>query len=735
MDITNSNNLPKSSEILPSITVGLVNAIIEISVEISFAALIFSGKLEPFLPRGIGIMLLGSFIVGTVISLTSSLSGMIGVPQDTPAALMAVVAAGIAASLQGHAPEAIYSTVLGAIMFSSILTGLLFILMGWFKSSGFVRFIPYPVIGGFLAGTGYLLVKGSLGVMFDVPLTFANLSNFFAPHALWYWLPGVLFGLVLYLILRRSNHFLIMPGAVVAAIALFYAFIFFAGISVKEASANGLLLGPFPKGGLFSFFTPDNFALIEWDAIFQHSATFITLFGLSAISLLLNASGLELVFKKDIDLNRELISAGSATILGGLMGSIVGYQTLGFTALAKKFNVTNRLTGIITALMCALALFFGASAISYFPRFVLGGMLFFLGLSFMVEWLVDSFKLLPRMDYALIWVMLLILDRIGFLQAIVAGVVISSLLFVISYGRVSTIKNVFYGGTLHSRVERSRRHRNYLAVHGDQIHILVLQGFIFFGSIQRILENIRKRLALKDEDQLKYLVLDFRQVRRLDSSAMFGVTRLKQLVEAGNVLMAWSGLSDELSGQMERSGLLQGQSDGFSIHPTLDHALEWCENKLLTNEKEQLTIDIGKNILSTLNRSFPGITRLANYTEHMDVQPGEYFIRQGEYSNDLYYIESGMVTVEFETIKGEMIRLRSVKSGATLGEIALYLGGERSASVKAEERSTIHRLSSANLQRMQKEDPALAAVLHEWVARTLSERLAENNRLIEVFMG
>jgi hypothetical protein len=35
---------------------------------------------------------------------------------------------------------------------------------------------------------------------------------------------------------------------------------------------------------------------------------------------------------------------------------------------------------------------------------------------------------------------------------------------------------------------------------------------------------------------------------------------------------------------------------------------------------------------------------------------------------------------------------------------------------------------------MHKEDPALAAVLHEWIARTLAERLAENNRLIELFM-
>lgn len=344
--------------------------------------------------------------------------------------------------------------------------------------------------------------------------------------------------------------------------------------------------------------------------------------------------------------------------------------------------------------------------------------------------------LLPSLTAGLInAVMLIIIDRVGFLAAIGAGIVISSLLFVVSYGRVNVIKNVFYGGTLHSRVERPQRHRSYLAEHGDQLHILVLQGFIFFGSIQQILGNIRKRMALKaDEDELKYLVLDFRQVKRLDSSAVFGATRLKQLVESGNIVMAWSGLSDDIRGQMERSGLLQGQSETFSIHPTLDHALEWCENKLLANEKEQPTLDIGKSILSTLNRSFPGITRIKEFMERVDIQAGEYFIRQGEESNDLFYIESGLVTVEFETIKGKVVRLRSVKSGATLGEITLYLGGVRTASVKAEEPSAIYRLSSENLGRMHTEAPALAAVLHEWIARTLAERLAENNRLIELFM-
>jgi SulP family sulfate permease len=233
---------------------------------------------------------------------------------------------------------------------------------------------------------------------------------------------------------------------------------------------------------------------------------------------------------------------------------------------------------------------------------------------------------------------------------------------------------------------------------------------------------------------MKYLVVDFRQVKRLDSTAVFGMTRLKQLAEASHLAMAWSDLDDTILNQLKQANLVQKDSVSFSVQPTLDHALEWCENMLLAKVKEQETIDFGKSILTSLNRSFPGIRRIKDYMEKAEIEQGDYFIKQGDPSNDLVFIESGLVTVEFEMANGNKVRLRSVKSGATLGEIAMYLGGLRSASVKAEQPSTIYRLSKDSLRKMQKEDPALAALLHEWIARTLAERLAENNRLIELFM-
>jgi SulP family sulfate permease len=733
----NASDLKKSfqlSTLLPILSAGSINAVIMISVELSFAALIFSGDLQQFLPRGIGIMLLGAACISIIISLTSSLVGMVGVPQDTPAALMALVAAGIAATLKGQDPEVIYSTAVGAIMFTSLLTAIIFILLGWFKASSFVRYVPYPVVGGFLTGTGYLLTKGAMGVMVDVPLTVSNFSKFFSANILASWLPGILFGLTLFFVLRRYNHFLIMPGAVLIAIAFFYAYVFAAGISIENASANGWLLGPFPEGGLFHVFTPDNFAMVQWSAVFMHFDTFATLFGLSVISLLLNASGLEVVYKKDIDLDRELIAAGGATLVGGLAGCIVGYQTLGLSALVKRFDVNSRLVGVLTGLLCGLALFFGASVLSFFPRFVLGGMLFMLGLSFMAEWLVDYYKLLPRMDYLLIWVMLFIIQMFGFLQAIGAGIVIAALLFVFSYGSTDVIKSIWSGDSFHSQIVRPKRHKKAFTEKGAQIYILRLQGYIFFGSIQRVLQNIRDRIVLKDAQPLKYLVLDFKGVNRLDSSAVFGLARLKQTIDANDIAMIWTNLSDEVRSQMANGGLLKAEGDTFSIQSTLDYGVEWCENKLLAREIKANKIDFVDSVLSYMSHSFPGLDRVKKYIEQETIRTGEYLIKQGDASNDLFFIESGLVTVEFEASNGRRTRLRSVQSGATVGEIGLYLGGLRSASVRAEETSTFYRLTTKTLNKIQQEDPAVAASLHEWLGHLLAERLADNNRIIELLL-
>jgi sulfate permease, SulP family len=723
--------------LLPSLTAGLIAAIITISLEISLAALIFSGDLRQFLGGGIGLMLFGAFAMGIAIALTTSLPGMIGFPQDTPAAILALVTASIAASMRGSNAQALYATTVATISITSLLTAACFLLLGRFKSSGFVRYIPYPVVGGFLAGTGWLLSLGALSVMTDMSLAVNNLARIFSTDRLISWVPGIIFGVVLLLMLRRFNHFLITPGAVILATLLFYVFLLVAGISVPEASTRGWLLGPFPSADLYQPLTPSLFGLVDWQVIFKNTDKIATIVVLSIVSLLLNASALEVTVKQDIDLDRELQAAGWANLAGGLGGSPVGYQVLGMSALAYRLGARSRLVNLISGLVCGVALFFGASLISYFPKLVLGGMLFYLGLAFLVEGLIDSRRSLPLSDYLLVWVILIIIAVVGFLQGIIAGIFIASILFVVSYSRINAIKTILDGSIYHSKVDRPRLHRDILHRKGAEIYILRLQGYIFFGTIQSILEKIRLRLADTAQESFKFLIIDFHRVPRLDSSAVFGITRLKQMTQANSILMVWTEVSPEIVHQLERGGLMDKADESFVILPSLDQGVEWCENRILAEEGIADLTGFTERVETQLMRLMPGIQgieRLMSYLERRKVEAGEYLMRQKEPSDEMYFVESGLVSVELELPQQKRLRVRSIRGGATVGEMGIYLGGLRTASVVASRPSVVYRLSRQSLEQMRERDPEIAALFHEWIARLLAERVAEDNRMFEALM-
>ncbi len=727
----------KPGNLLSGITAGLIATIVTFSTVIPLAALIFSGNLSQFLAGGIGLMLFGAFVMGIVVSLTTSLPGIVTIPQDTPAAILALVAASIAVSMKQAAPQAVYVTVLAAIAITSLSMGLFFLLLGKFKASGFVRYIPYPVIGGFLAGTGFLLVKGAFGIMANLPITMANLPKLLLPDKLILWIPGAVFAVVLLLALRRFKHSFITPGALILATALFYGYLFFAHISIADASAHGWLLGPFPAGGLYQPLSPSLLGQVDWGAIPGQADKIATILVLSVVALLLNASALEITFQQDIDLNHELLTAGLANIAGGLGGSPVGYQTLGMSALAHRLGANSRLVNLISALLCGAALFFGAALISYFPKPVLGGMLLYLGLSFMVEWLVDARKQLPLTDYLLVWIILVVIVTFGFLQGIGAGILIAAIFFVITYSQVNIIKNILNGQVYHSNVDRPKVHRDLLAKRGKEIYILRLQGFIFFGTIQTILETIRARISDKKQPDLKFIVLDFQRVTRLNSSAVFGITRLKQLAQSNGVLMVWTQVSAGIQRQLERGGLVDETDDEFIILPTLDYGVEWCENKILAGQGITNLTGFIERMEGQLKRAFPGlqpVERLMKYLEHREVNQDETLMRQGDPPTEMYFVEAGLVTVQLESPDGQVIRLRSIRGGATVGEMGLYLGTVRTASVIASRPSSVYRLSADSLKKMREQDPEAAARLHEWIARLLAERLTDNNRTIEALM-
>src|SRR5215213_503731 len=152
-------------QLLSVMSIGLVGGAIVLPLVISFSILIFSSELSSFAAAGIGMVLFGGLIMQLIVALTSSVPGLIGAPQDSPAAVLGIAALTVGARMDGASAEAKFMTVGMMVILTSVVSGLFFVFVGAFQLSRFVRFIPYPVVGGFVAGTGLLLVQGALGVM------------------------------------------------------------------------------------------------------------------------------------------------------------------------------------------------------------------------------------------------------------------------------------------------------------------------------------------------------------------------------------------------------------------------------------------------------------------------------------------------------------------------------------------------------------------------------------------
>ncbi|MEO1069385.1 MAG: SulP family inorganic anion transporter, partial [Cyanobacteria bacterium J06638_6] len=211
--------------LLSSLAAGLVTGIIGVIRAISYASLIFSGALAIHLPTGLGMTVVSTGVTILVVALTSSLPGIIATPLAAPTTILAIMAAAIASELSAAPPADVLATVMVAIVLSAMLTGALLLALGLLRQGERIRFVPYPVIGGFMAGTGWLLTKGFFQVSTDTPLTWDALLELGQPTLLARWLPGLGFAIALLVATRLWKQFWVMPLTLLVCAASFFVFL------------------------------------------------------------------------------------------------------------------------------------------------------------------------------------------------------------------------------------------------------------------------------------------------------------------------------------------------------------------------------------------------------------------------------------------------------------------------------------------------------------------------------
>ncbi|MGH2696627.1 MAG: SulP family inorganic anion transporter [Actinomycetota bacterium] len=730
MDTTTSRSPSWLTGLGPALTAGGVAGVLEVVLATSLAALVFSGELAQHRGAGIGLALLGGAVVMLVIAVFSSLPFSVGSIQDTTATIIALLGARIAAAVPR---EDAFLTVVLAITVATIVAGLFFFALGTLRLGDLVRYVPYPVIGGFLAGTGWLLATGAVGVLTDVSVSISTLSEVAAEAAKW--LPGLAFAMTVLWVTRRRPHPAVIPLVSIGAIALFYVGVLISGQDVEGARAGGWLIGPFPSGGLWRPWSIEALGGADWGAVLSQAVGMGTVLMVGVLTLLLNTTGIELVTERDIDLNRELRAAGAANVAAGIGGGLIGFHALSLTTLAHRAGARTRLPGIVGAAICVGTLGFGASALSLIPKLVLGGLLLYLGLGFLLDWVVLAWRRLPRVDYALVLLILAVIAAFGFLIGVAVGTLVALVMFVVEYSRGDVVNRAVSGAAYRSKVDRDPGHLAILRAHGERIHMFELQGYLFFGTASSLLDRIKERLDDARLQGARFVVIDFRRVTGLDSSAVLVFTKARQLASSRRITLVLTGVDDRLRRQLERGGFAEDPDGGVRFLPDLDRGVQWCEDRLLDEAGAPSSAEsppLEDQLRASLGSVDP--SRLLPYLEAIEVGAGQTVMLQDEPSDGLYFLESGRLTVQLESTEGGLMRLRTMGPGTVVGEVTLYLGTPRTASVVAEVPSRLHRLSADALARMERGDPTVAAAVHRMFARLLAERLTDTLNEVEALL-
>jgi len=618
-------------------------------------------------------------------------------------------------------------TAYGALACTAVLTGLALALLGIFRLGSLVRFLPYSVMGGYFAGAGLLLIQGALRVVSDLPLvSAADFLGLVEPDILWRWVPAVLAAAFIRWAILHWFKSLAMPLAIFALLGVFFATAALLGLSPSELMADGWLVGPFPESQptLWNPVLLERSAEIDWALVVQHLASIGTITMLSAVSLMLTASGLSVLLRDNVDINRELTVAGAANAISGVSGGLLALPSMTLTDLAVTVGAPkSRLVGLVVALFCALALFFGMSLIAWFPKAVLAGLLLFLGWSLLERWLIEARTQLPALEYLVVVIIVLVVASVGFIQGVLVGLMGAIMLFVINYSRINVVRYALTGAERRSNVERNLQQEKYLRDNGGQTLILKLQGYLFFGTAAALVSRIEARLNDKTLPPLAYVALDFSQVTDMDSSAALSFMKLAQEATKSHFFLLLTGLPPGMGDRLMGSWFEKETSSYIQILPDLDRGIEWCEERML---REQALEDDHLGIMEQLAAYLPAPDDhliLANYFEHRVVEPGDVLAEQGAPSDEMFLLQSCSASVYLDAGSGTRHRIRRADSGTVFGEVGFYLGTPRTASVIVDNGGDLYILCQAANARLEQEHPQIAGALHKFMIRVITRRL------------
>ena len=638
---------------------------------------------------------------------------------SSPTGPTMVLVAGALASLhsRGFTGTDLFLNISVMLFFSGVMQ----ILIGLSNGGRLIKFIPYPVVAGFMTGSALLMINSQVIMLDFLNLDALGLSAIL-DGALWIpWLTALLTFLAMSALPKILP---VIPGTVSGLITGTLVFHLLNQFNSSNYPTEWVV-GRLPDISSIQLINLSSLDQIPWLLILPIS---FALAVLSSLDSLLTSVVADVATTDRHNAKRELTGQGTGQIVAALFGGIAGAGTTGASIVAIKSG-GRYWAAIFSALTFVLIIVVLGPIAALLPISVLAGIILHVAIMGMLErdillWLKNPRNRMDAMTAILVTGVTVAYDL---MIAVGIGLLLATFQFV----RAQIVSPVVHRRSTiaqhPSLRRRNEEHRNLLKEHANEILIYELKGNLFFGTVDKLFEEFNS-----DLQQPVQIILDMARVQQVDLTAVKMLQQMADRLHQVNGELIFTnvrkgnGLNKKVAKTLRQ--ISPHHSGNYPVRTFIDadEAIEYAENKLL----ESLGKDLKTSDRTTLSDSQlchdldrETLRMLQLNMKPVSLKSGDFLFKTNDMATELFVVIEGEIDILLPYDKKRYKRLAKFGPGAFFGEIVFLKPGPRTADAKAITDSELLMLDESAFEKLKQQNPQAAIKLISRLGRELSDRL------------
>jgi len=706
---------------------GLAAMLVALPAAVAFGVSIYAAIAPGYAALGALAGIVGASVIGLIAALLGGTDRLISAPSAPAAAVLSAFAIGLVEEGMPAGDIVLLLLMLG------ILAGLFQILLGVIGIGRLIRYIPYPVVSGYLTGVGLIIIGSQIDKLLGAPDGTPWHEALISPWQ-WNWQAvtiGVATIATMLLAPRLTQR---APGTILGIVAGIAVYFLLAtqDPALLNSADNPLLVGSPGVGGTGYYAA----IVTRWrdigdlrlSQIAALLGSALTLAVLLSIDTLKTCVVLDQMTRSQHNSNRELVAQGVANVAASSVGGMPGSGTMGPTLVNLASGGMTRASSLVEGLSALIFALLLSNFIAWLPVAALAGILIVVGVR-MIDREALRFVLSPStvFDFAVVVTVVVVALRVGLIAASGVGVAMAILLFLREQIGGAVVRRKLYVNQRSSSWHRPEAETRILEEKGNQAVIFELQGSLFFGTTQQLFSELDPELQTR-----RFIILDFRRVQSVDVTAAHMLCQVRDALTEHGAMLLLSDIRKNLPNGRNLRELLEqtgvtGNAESVRLFGELDSAIEWVEEQMLGQTGQATPVQETPLELMEMEmfqqRKDETLADLEARLKKVTYPAGATVYSRGQEDGAIYLIRRGAVKIFAPLGGGRLRHVASYGRGDFFGGLGFLDGRPRGNDAVTASEAEFFVLTAEQFNLLADEHKRLAIALLTAIARSLAQRL------------